>query len=390
MSDDRRHLKTYGVSYFFIFGALAAVFPFYPLLLQHKGFNPSQIGFIMGAYDLISMSGLLILGYFYDRIAAPKRTIAAIILVSAVLLLSLTLTSFPPGVIALTVVLGFFIKSPSSLLDAHFGQALPDHNESYGRTRLGGSMGFMLMALLIQVSGAVSGSRPVSLFAGYGITMIFSLAVLFFLPGVKTHEGQESGREKKSGFLNSIKTFPRLYWTGLLIGFLNSLALSGHYTFFSLMLKNRFGMENVSGFWAIGPLFEIPMFFFSTILLKKMRLRTLWSLSMLAGTTRMLFYAYSTTLLPLYLIQISHSFSFGINHFCMINLINRKTPASGRGLAMSIFTAVGMGLSLFTGGIIGGTILEFGDFPLLFQVFSFFPLAAIAINFIFLPKEVRS
>ena len=389
MSLDAKHLKTYGVSYFFIFGALAAVFPFYPLLLQHKGFDPSQIGFIMGAYDLVSMSGLLILGFLYDRIAAPKRTVIFIILTSGVLLYLLGITKSPFTVILLTIVLGFFIKSPSSLLDAHYGQALPDFTESYGKTRLGGSIGFMLMSLIIQVTGAVSGSRPLSLFAGYGLTMIFTITVLIFLPDIKKHIKQKETNFYTTNFSSSIKTFPRIFWIGLLIAFLNSLALSGHYTFFSLMLKNRFNLENVSGFWAIGPFFEIPMFFFSTFLLRKMKLQNLWTFSMLAGFTRMMFYALSTSILPLYLIQITHSLSFGINHICMINLINKKTPPSERGLAMSIYTAVGMGLSLFAGGILGGVLLKFGDFTLLFQVFSLFPLAAIVIDLVFLPKADR-
>jgi len=388
MSQKTRYLVTYGAFYFFVYGALAAVIPFYPLLLQSKGFAPSQIGYIMGAYDLISISGLLVLGFFYDRIKAPKATIAAIILISATLIFSLTTTSSQGAVILLTMALGFFIKSPGSLVDAHFGQALPDQTDSYGKTRLGGSLGFMLMALLIQITGAISGSRPLTLFAGYGLSMTFTLISLVLLPKTETSTVKNpSKRAGKSNFLLSIRSFPPLYWIGLIVAFLNSMALAGHYTFFSLLLKNRFNLINISGFWAIGPLFEIPMFFFSALLLKKVKLRHLWSLSMLAGFTRMQFYAHSTSLIPLYVIQITHSLSFGVNHLCMITLINRKTPASERGLAMSIFGAAGLGLSLFTGGLLGGFILSFGDFPLLFQIFSFFPLAALAVNFLFLRND---
>jgi PPP family 3-phenylpropionic acid transporter len=98
-------------------------------------------------------------------------------------------------------------------------------------------------------------------------------------------------------------------------------------------------------------------------------------------------YSLATSLLPLYLIQAVHSLSFGLNHLCMISLITTYTSSESRGLAVSIYTALGMGLSLFTGGILGGIILKYSGFPLLFQVFSFFPLIAMAVTIGFMKEK---
>ena len=146
-------------------------------------------------------------------------------------------------------------------------------------------------------------------------------------------------------------------------------------------------MENVSGFWAIGPLFEIPLFYFSSVLIRKFKLRTLWTICLLAGTARMQVYSLSTSLLPLYLIQTVHSLSFALNHISMISLITKYTSTESRGFAMSLYMAIGMGLSMFVGGVLGGSILKISGFPLLFQVFSLFPLLAIGISFLFLKEE---
>lgn len=388
MSPNRKYLKLYGAVFFFIFAALASLFPFYPLILQSKGFSPSEIGFIMGGYDLISIFGLMIMGFIYDKISSPRVTVIALLVLCSFLLYFFARSIYPLPIILLILSLGLLVKSPSSLIDAHFGQAMADQSGEYGKTRLWGSVGFMLMSLFIQFTGIVKGSAPVTVFSGYTVPLVIAIAFISLLPSwspdqsAGTHEGTAH-----RGFLKSIRTFPAVFWIGLAIGFLNSLALSGHYTFFSLMLKNRFGTENVSGFWAIGPLFEIPMFLFSPWLLKKIKLKHLWTFSMIAGFARMQVYSLAGSLLPLYLIQATHSLSFGINHICMINLINNRTKAVSRGLAMSIYTAVGMGLSLFTGGFLGGFILKTGTFSLLFQVFSLFPLAAIAIALIFLSDD---
>lgn len=388
MDQNRKYLWAYGAVYFFVFAAIAALFPFYPLLLQSKGFNPSQIGFIMGGYDLFSIGGSLVIGYIYDKFRSQRTTITSLLVLTILLVFLITQARSSLSLIAITFVIGFFIKSSPSLVDAHYGQALPHMIDSYGTTRLGGSAGFMLMALLIQVTGIVDGTRPMTVFYGYTIPLLITIIGLFFLPkGIGKKVQAELKEETKQSFMISIKSFPSVYWIGLAIVFLNALALSGHYTFFSLMLKNKFNVDNIGGFWAIGPFFEIPVFFLSPILLKKVKLKYLWTLSMLAGFVRMQFYSLSGSLMPLYLIQITHSFSFGFNHLCMVNLINKRTTVQSRGLAMSIFMAIGMGLSLFTGGILGGVILGSGDFTRLFQVFSYFPVAAIFIALIFLRED---
>lgn len=385
MKDNINHLRSFGAVYFFIFAAVASLYPFLPLLLQSKGFNPSQVGFLLGSYDLFSIAGLLIMGFFYDRLRSPRITILIIGLISTTILFLLARSESTILIIVFALFLGFFVKSPTSLLDALYGQTMINFRESYGKIRLGGSLGFFTMALFIRITQWVQGSRPLSVSAGYAICMSITLIILVFLPG------QTSGRpiEKKEhlGLIKAVQSFPSIFWIGLVIAFLSSLSMSGHYTFFSLFLRNKFHLENVSGFWAIGPLFEIPLFFFSPLLIKRFKLRTLWLVCLIAGIIRMQVYSRADSLLPLYIVQISHSFSFGLNHLCMVSLINKNTKVVYRGFAMSIYTAIGMVLSMFTGGILGGIILQGGDFQLLFQVFSLFPITAIVVAIIFLKEK---
>ena len=138
-------------------------------------------------------------------------------------------------------------------------------------------------------------------------------------------------------------------------------------------------MDNIGALWAIGPLFEIPLFFFSGFLLKKLGEKGLWMISLVSCIIRLQVYAMADTVLPLYIVQILHSPCFSFNHLAMVSLINHHTREENRGLAMSINAAVGMGLSLFTGGILGGIILKYSGFTLLFQIFNIFPAVGIAL-----------
>lgn len=384
MIKDKTYGKEYTATYFFIFAAVAALYPFFPLLLQAKGLIPSQVGFLVGSYDLFSIAGLMIIGHFYDRVKSPGKVIITIGLICIVILFFITRSNSLLTLIPLTLIMGFFVKSTTSLLDARFGQTVKNPDETYGKIRLGGSMGFLFSAFLIYITNWVQGNRPLTIFTGYSIFLSLALISSLFLPRKFIHKNQDISEHKS--FLKSAGSFPRVYWIGLSIAFLSSLSLSGHYTFFSLLLKNNFHIDNVSGFWAIGPIFEIPLFFFSTYLFRKFKLRTLWIVCLIAGISRMQIYSMATTLLPLYLIQVVHSFSFGLNHLCMMKLITKHTSSEYRGLAVSIYTAIGMGLSLFCGGILGGLILIRGDFSLLFQIFSIFPFIAIIISSFFLKE----
>jgi PPP family 3-phenylpropionic acid transporter len=368
-----------------MFAAIAALFPFLPLLLQSKGLNPSQVGFLLGSYDLISIIGLMIIGHIYDKYRSPRSTIIILGIIVIFVLFFLSRSQGFVSLIILALFLGFFVKSPTSLLDALYGQTIKNPSESYGKVRLSGSLGFFCTALLVMFTQWIKGSNPTSIFVGYSILMILAMVSSLFLP--TKYLSTDKKVEGHTDFITSIKSFPAIFWVGLSIAFLSSLSMSGHYTFFSLLLKNKFHTENISGFWAIGPIFEIPLFFFSGFLFSKFKLRTLWITCLIAGIIRMQVYSLSENLLPLYLVQIVHSLSFGLNHLSMINLINRTTSSESRGLAMSLYTAIGMGLSMFTGGILGGIILQKGDFQLLFQIFSLFPLVAIVIAIFFLKEK---
>jgi len=380
MKNFRSYQSVYSLIYFCLFAAISSLNPFFPLVLQSKGFTPARIGQLLGSYEFFSILGLLLIGHFYDKIKSPKRTVFFIAVLCMGLLFSIAGTHSQTLLIPLTLGLGFVIKSPASLVDAHYGQIMPDPQKTYGKARLFGSLGYFSIAMIIQITQWVEGSRPFTVFAGYSLLILSAVLLLMRLPtSPQTGEHQDS-----VSFMKTARSFPRIYWIGLSIAFLNFLGMSGHYTFFSLLLKNKFGIQNIGGFWAIGPLFEIPLFFFSGWLLKKIGLKFLWVICLAAGVIRMQVYSLAETPTPLYIVQILHSFSFGLNHLAIVTLISKTTSSASRGLAMSIYTAVGMGLSLFIGGFLGGWILECSDYHHLFQFFSVFPLLGIGVSLLFM------
>ncbi|MDC7242025.1 MAG: MFS transporter [Spirochaetales bacterium] len=383
MKNLKANLALYGFGYFFIFGALATLIPFFPLVLQSKGLAPSRIGFLLGSYELFSIIGLMVIGHFYDRFRSPRRTIFTICFLAALTLYLISSTASVILLITLTLALGFVVKSPSALLDAHYGQIVPNAEKSYGKIRLFGSIGYSLTALGIQLTGVVDPSRPLTVFYVYLLMIVSTMIVLPLLPRAEQHRTEHKG----PSFMTGIRSFPRVYWIGLIIAFFNQLGMSGHYTFFSLLISNKFGRSDVGGLWAVGPVLEIPLFFFSTYLLRKLGIRTLWIIGLASGFIRMQVYSLAGGLLPLYLVQLIHSAAFGFNHLCIVTLITRYVAPDNRGMAMSLYSALGLGLSLFVGGFLGGWVLEMTNYTVLFQILSLFPVLGIATSAFFLKSE---
>jgi PPP family 3-phenylpropionic acid transporter len=273
------------------------------------------------------------------------------------------------------------------MIDALYGQTMQNPNKSYGRARLAGSLGFILAALTAQLTGWIDGAKPLSVFLGYTFCYLVFIGITITLPTTQIHRNTDEDHEP---VLKTVRSFPLIFWVGMSIAFLSALGLSGHYTFFSLLLKDRFNRTDVGGFWALCPILEMPLFFFSSYLLQKFSLKKLWILCLGAGIIRLQVYSLADSVLPLYLVQLLHSFTFALNHLCMMTVINQTTSQSSRGLAMSIYTALGTGLPLFAGGIMGGWILRSGDFRLLYQIFSLFPFLGVCISLFILKghKEI--
>ncbi len=371
-------MPAYCLGYFSIFAANGILLPLIPLILKLKGMRPSGIGVLLGSYELCGILGLLVLGKMYDKIKKPKGTLIILFLLTIGSSIAVADISNPALLLPVVLVFGFFIKTPPSILDAHFGQSIPQAPQRYGRIRLFGSLGFFFTAMTVQFTNFSSNLKPLRAAAGFSIFLVLAISAIPFLPRQKENSGQEL---RQGSFSSILKTLPGQYWFGLILVFMNSVALAGHYTFFSLMLHHRFPGTEIGMFWAIGPLFELPLFFFSRQCLQKLKVRGLWLAALSAGFIRMQVYALAEGLAILYLVQLLHSVTFGFNHLSLVTQVNQQSPRKHRGFAMALYMAIGTGLGLFTGGTLGGLILEQLGFTRLFQILSLFPLAGMGLTF---------
>jgi PPP family 3-phenylpropionic acid transporter len=287
--------------------------------------------------------------------------------------------------LACIAAVGFAYRSSIPLMDSLVGRILPDPAHQYGLVRVAGSVGFVLISVFFQLTGLISGDSSLSVLVSFGVTAGLAAIATAFLPAVPAgrtgHAQPASGGPLPAGRDpgGSAHGFDRSFWAVMGVIFVAWFAISAHYSFFSLYLRERFSMANVSLIWALGSIAELPTVLFSGALLRRFGVRALLLVSLAAITVRLAIYALSPSLVVLGVAQVLHAFTFGTLHTASVAYVNGKIGGSRRGLGIAIYHSLGTGVPRFAASIAGGYILEARGYPSLFIAYAAVPLVGIAI-----------
>src|SRR4030066_383756 len=143
--------------YLLYYAAACFTFPFIILYLQGLKFSGPQIGLVAGLIPLVSLVGTT----FWTRLADLKHrhNLVMSLTILGTILLSITFPFLKAFILVLivSVLFSFFTSPINSLADSATMTMLDSEKALYGRVRLGGTIGWGLMApvagLIIQSFG---------------------------------------------------------------------------------------------------------------------------------------------------------------------------------------------------------------------------------------------
>ncbi len=371
----RLPILSFALSFFFYNASLGIMTPFLQLFLKGKGYSASLIGVMLGVYELAGVLGPIALGALGDRTGHFRRIMSGSILLVVGLFVLQYFNTLTAVAFLLIAPMGFLYKSHFSLIDAYASHTLPGFEQNYGKARLAGSLGFFSAALVVQLTGWIDASSLVSIITGFGLMAVTYAVFVQFLPRARVHI--DAAPPKIT--LAALRSFPPVFWAGIAIVFLMIMAMASHYYFFSLFVQERFGVSRVSGFWAIGPLAEVPFIFFSGYLIRRFNISRLLLVSLGAGTVRLYIYFLTPTIAPLYVVQILHGLTYGTLHTSALAFIRRRSPVEHRGLGIALYIAIGFGLAGFVGSSLGGRIVDLYGYNVLYGGYGLLPLIAMVL-----------
>ena len=334
--------------YFFYFAFVGAMAPFWGLYLHSLEFNAFQIGVLMSLLQVMRIFAPNIWGHIADH---TGRRVAIVQLAALVCLVAFVgvfwATSFW-ALFAVMSLISFFWSASLPLVEATTLSHLGERSDRYGRIRLWGSIGFILVVVGL---GAALDHAPIKLVPWVVLGLLVGIVLTSrVIPEAEiVHHGHDHTP------LGAVLRRPEVL--ALFVAALLMAAAHGpYYTFFTIHLVDLGYSKAVAGWlWALGVVCEIGVFLVMPRVFQRVRAETVLLSTLLVAALRFLLIGWLADNLPVLLLaQLMHAFTFGAYHASAMALVHRyfvgRNQARGQALYNSLAFGVGGTLgSLYSG-----------------------------------------
>lgn len=335
-----------GAYYFLLFAYLGAMMPWFPPLLEERGFDERLIGLALLAVQLPRAFLPPAWGWAADRLASARSILIATSLLAGLASVALAFSAPIWVVFVLLLVHGFFLVPLFPLAETLTFEALGDRSERYGRVRLWGSVGFIVAALGL---GELVDLVGMSLIPWVTGSFLVIGGLLAFAIPTRPASARPARRIAS-------EPFPWRRFAPLLVAVMLGQASHGaYYAFFSIQLSRQGYSALTIGFlWALGVVAEIALLGVSSRPLSRLGLRgaLLWALGL--ASLRWLATSTQPPLALLAIVQLLHAASFALLHVASVQLADRLSPPGRKALGQSLISAFGYGLGLGVGTALAG------------------------------------
>lgn len=331
--------------YFFYFAIIGIYIIFLPKVLESVHYTPSEIGIIFAAAPLVRFA----VPFAFIRGLKLDRKIfhgALVLMCSAAAIFFLTLHHFW-ALLATNIAFGIGLSLILPFIEVIVLEQIG--KERYGKVRLFGSIGFILVALVL-----------VRMLEGPQVALEFLLSttVATALFGY-TIAHREQRLEAAPVPQSTQGHFSLLAHPGLWIGFLlMQVSFGPFYNFFTIYeTAHGVSLDMTVYLWSFGVIAEIVLFYFQGPLMRR-DLHTLLQFSAAITVVRWLIVWQFPQHLPLlFFAQSIHAVSFALFHTAAISHL--YTLYAQKKLAQQFFFGVSYGLGGFIGAVGSGYVYQY-------------------------------
>jgi MFS transporter, PPP family, 3-phenylpropionic acid transporter len=328
--------------YFFYFAIVGVYIIFMPKVLAMSGYSASEIGIIFAAGPLVRfilpfafVKGLKIDVKMFNTALFITLLSASSFYFSLPNFYALLFSSIGLG-IGMSVILPYIEVISLSLIG----------KERYGKIRLFGSVGFVLVALVL-VKFLSSADIAINyLFVATLFTVITAFSIVM---------SSHVKNQKKEEVVNDINLLSDWkLWLGLT---LMQVSFGSFYNFFTIY-ETDFGisLDMTIYLWSFGVLAEIVMLFSQGRFLRNNLLSILQITTLITALRWLLIYLFPQNIAVLFFAQSLHALSFALFHSAAISYLFHTYKH--KALAQQFFSGITYGLGGFVGALLAGYIYE--------------------------------
>lgn len=337
-------LRFYYVAYFV---ALGIYLPFFPRWLEARGVRGAAMGLVAASPAAMGILGPPLFGLLSDRLDR-RGALLRVVCAGAFLCMSAVGLAFAlghplgfAGIFAAVLAFSFFRSPMLSLADV-ITLEVTSGGAGYARTRLWGSLGF-LVAVLATGRG-IDPASPAALPLAIGAALFLAFLAAFSLP---TKGAAPAALRALDGAFTLLASGDLRLFYGA--SFLAQIAHSGYDLCFSLHLRDRGASDGLVGVaWALGVLSEVTLMAFSTAVFRRLTPPRLLVIAFSGAAARWVLIASVTSIPALLALQPLHALSFALMWLASMAYVKESAPRAALATAQGLFSA-----SMAAGSVLG-------------------------------------
>jgi PPP family 3-phenylpropionic acid transporter len=334
--------------YFFYFAFVGAMAPYWGLYLRSLEFNALQIGILMSLLQVMRIFAPNIWGHIADR---TGRRVAIVQLAAVVCLITYLGVFVATGfwwLFAVMSLISFFWSASLPLVEATTLSHLRDRSDLYGKIRLWGSVGFILVVVGL---GVALDHAPIRLLLWVVLALLVGIVLFSRLIPEKGVPLEDIEHVHIGSVLRQRRVLALLA-----AAILMAAAHGPYYTFFTIHLVDTGYSKTLAGWlWALGVVCEIGVFLAMPRLLAILRAETVLLFTLLAAALRFLLIGWAVEHLAVLLFaQTLHAFTFGAYHAAAISLVHSHFRGRNQARGQALYNSLAFGVGGTLGSLYAG------------------------------------
>jgi PPP family 3-phenylpropionic acid transporter len=338
--------------YFLAYAGVGTWLAYFAPYLRGLGFSGEEIGAVSTAQQLVAAPAALVWGTIADRMGAPARALRFCAAGAAIAVLGIPLARTPLQMGIVLVLAAAFTGGLVPLVDSTTVEFVGrDPRHSYARTRLWGSVGFVVSAQGLGLLLTWRGERPadpIMPLCYVGCVVVYALLAQT-LPRGEAQPDRPHWRDALALLRN-----PRLLFL-LGICALHWGACGPYHLLYGVLVRDRGLPSSITGMgMAMGVAGEVGALLVFPWLVRRTSLRSLFAAVFAATALRWALLGRAQGAAELVLLQLLHALTFGLWWGCAIEGMSRAVPARLRATGQALFSAVVFGVGNAAGYALAG------------------------------------
>jgi nucleoside transporter len=325
---------------------------------QTLHFSGTEIGAIAGTTAIGAMISPLFAGLLADRWFDTRRVLVALHVLGAALLV-FTAQQQAFGLIYATLLVYSLCYMPTLALTTSLAMRhIDDPREEFGAIRVFGSIGWIVVGLIVGAAGVEATASPLYLAAGLSLAMA---GYCLTLPATPPLAGNKRFELRQALPLEALHVLRgRSMAVFALASFLICIPLQFYYAFTNLFL-NEVGVVNAAGKMTGGQMSEILCMLLIPWFFRRLGVKYMLAVGMLAWVVRYVLFAFGAPgelMWMLWFGIILHGICFDFFFVVGQIYIDREAPPALRAATQGLITFLTYGLGMFVGSWLSGLAVD--------------------------------